>query len=333
MARTKRRRQTLRTAFSTLRTTSSRVCQGKVALLGLLLLLSSTLLTACAQAQAVPRVSLQGPMSTALGAGKATEKDPVRVVLASITSPQESRVYYDAMLNYLGRQLGRPIEIIQRKTYAEANDLVRAGSADVAFVCTYAYVAGHAEFGMELLAAPVIHGQTIYHADVIVNKNSSITSFSQLRGKVFAFTDPMSNTGTMYPLSLVKALGSTPDKFFAKYFYTYSHDYAIQAVADGLADGASVDSTVYDYLRDSNPSLVAKVKVIQVSPPYGMPPVVVRADLDPHLKEKIQTILLRMNKNSSGRAILAKLHIERFVTVKDSLYDSVRALAKAAGAP
>ncbi|CAA7601464.1 Phosphate/phosphite/phosphonate ABC transporter, periplasmic binding protein [Acididesulfobacillus acetoxydans] len=326
MARTKERGQTPKT-------TRFRVCQRKFALLALLLLLSSFLLTACSQGPALPWVSLQGPMSIASRTGKATRQDPVRVVLASITSPQESRVYYDAMLNYLGRQLGRPIDIIQRKTYAEANDLVRAGSADVAFVCTYAYVAGHAEFGMELLAAPVIHGQTTYHADVIVNKNSSITSFSQLRGKVFAFTDPMSNTGTMYPLSLVKALGSTPDEFFAKYFYTYSHDYAILAVADGLADGASVDSTVYDYLRSSSPASVAKVRVIRVSPPYGMPPIVVRADLDPQLKKKIQMILLRMNENSSGRKILAKLHIQRFVTVKDSLYDSVRALAKAAGAP
>jgi phosphonate transport system substrate-binding protein len=303
-------------------------------ILTMLLLMLSPLLTACSEQQAsMPQVSLQGPLSTSTGTALQTGQKPLRVVLASITSPQESRVYYDAMLNYLGKQLNRPIEIIQSKTYADANDLIRAGTADMAFVCTYAYVVGHEEFGMQLLAAPLIQGQTIYHADLIVNKDSNITTFAQLQDKTFAFTDPMSNTGVLYPLSLVKAQGSTADKFFGKYFYTYSHDYALQAVSDKLADGASVDSTVFDYLRQSNPALVAKVKVIQTSPPYGMPPVVVRADLDPALKKKIQTTLFDMNQNSAGREILAQLHIQRFVPVQDGLYDSVRELAKAVGSP
>lgn len=294
-----------------------------------LLLLMSQFLTACSQQQPLPHVSLQSPLSS--GPQPAGGQAPLRIVLGAVTSPQESHIYYDAMLNYLGRQLGRPIEDIHRKSYAEANDQIRARTADLAFVGAYAYVAGHAEFGMELLAAPV--SQTPYLADIIVNKDSNISSFSQLQGKTFAFTDPMSTTGTLYPLALVKSLGSAPDLFFAKYFYTYSHDYAIQAVADGVADGASVNNTVLDYLRQSNPALAAKVKVIQTSPAFGMPPVAVRADLDPPLKKRIQTILFDMDNNTEGKKILAQLKIRRFNPVSDITYDSVRELAKAAGSP
>ena len=311
-------------------------CRGKPTkklkkILAALILLLLLFVTGCSKQQPLTRVSLQGPLITSAGTERGAGKVPLRIVLASITSPRETRVYYDAMLNYLGQQLGQPIEIIQRKTYAEANDLIRAGTADMAFVCTYPYVAGHEEFGMQLLAAPLINGQTTYHADIIVNKESKISTFSQLQGKTFAFTDPMSNTGSLYPRSLITSLGSTPDKFFGKYFYTYSHDYAVQAVADRLADGASVDSTVFDYLRQSNPSLTAKVRIIQVSPPYGMPPVVARASLDPLLKKKIQTILFNMGQSAAGQKILAQLHIQRFVPVNDNLYDSTRELAKAVG--
>ncbi len=295
----------------------------------LLLVILLPLLTACNSQPTYPHVSLQGPLVNSTSPTRSDQAKPLRIVLASITSPQESRIYYDDMLNYLGKQLGMPIEIIQRKTYAEANDLVRAGSADMAFVCTYAYALGHDEFGMQLLAAPVIQGQTTYNAYIITNKDSTINSFAQLQGKTFAFTDPLSNTGTLYPLALVKSLGSTPDNFFSKYFYTYSHDYAIQAVADKLADGASVDSTVYNYLRDTNSPIISKVKVIQISPPFGMPPVVVRPDLDPDLKTKIQEILLNMDQTAAGRQILANLHIDRFTTVHDADYDGVRQLAQA----
>lgn len=305
--------------------------QRKIILLVMLAFILIPLLSACGNSQTYPKVSLKAPLVTSTSEAGSSKVKPLRVVLASITSPQESRVYYDNMLSYVGQQLGIPIQIVQRKTYAEANDLLRAGTADVAFVCTYAYVLGNSEFGMKLLAAPEIDHKITYNAYIIVNKDSDITNFSQFKGRTFAFTDPMSNTGTLYPLSLVKSLGYNQDNFFSKYFYTYSHDYAIQAVASKLADGASVDSTVFNYLKEKKSPLIAKVKVIDVSPPYGMPPVVVRPNLDLALQNKLQNVLLQMNKTEEGQKILANLHIEQFVRVNDSNYDSVRDLAREAG--
>lgn len=96
---------------------------------------------------------------------------------------------------------------------------------------------------------------------------------ADLKGKVFAFTDPISLAGRVYPTSLVESLGSAPDAFFSRTFFTYSHDEAIYAVANGLADGASVDSLVYDYAIIRDPALTQKVKVIHRSPAFGIPPV------------------------------------------------------------
>lgn len=44
--------------------------------------------------------------------------------------------------DYLQKKVGRPIELIQRQSYQEINDLVRDNGVDVAFICSGAYVPG-----------------------------------------------------------------------------------------------------------------------------------------------------------------------------------------------
>ena len=99
---------------------------------------------------------------------------------------------------------------------------------------------------MELLVAPEINGQTVYHSVLIVPATSPVQSIADLQNKVFAFTDPTSFSGRVYPTYLLSEIDTTPEHFFQYTFFTYSHDRAIEAVAAGVADGASVDSLVLD---------------------------------------------------------------------------------------
>lgn len=254
---------------------------------------------------------------------------PLRVAIAAVISPKGTLESYQPLLDFLSDQLDRPIELVQRRTYAEVNDLIESGDVDLAFVCTSAYVDGHARFGMELLAAPQVDGGTVYYSVLIVPADSPARTMADLRGKVFAFTDPMSNTGRTYPTYLVRQLGQTPETFFARTFFTYSHDDAIRAVADGLADGAAVDSLVYDFAVVRDPALGRRTRVIHRSEPFGIPPVVVGPQVRPQLKAELQDVLLRMAEVEAGRRSLAAAGIERFVRIDDSAYDSARALLQA----
>ncbi len=249
---------------------------------------------------------------------------PLRVAVAAIISPKGTVESYTALLDYLGEKTGRPVELIQRSTYMEINDLIERGEIDVAFVCTSAYIAGQRDFGMELLAAPQVNGVTVYHAYLIVPADSPAQNMADLKGKVFAFTDPISLTGRAYPTYMLQQLGAAPEKFFARTFFTYSHDEAIYAVANGLADGASVDGLVYDYAVARDPSLADKVHVIHTSPPFGIPPVVVNPNLRPQVKLQLQTILLEMQNDPQGLAALQAIGVDRFVLVDDSIYESAR---------
>lgn len=255
---------------------------------------------------------------------------PLRVAVAAVISPRGNLDSYTPLLTYVGQKLNRPVEMVQRRTYQEVNDLLADGQVDVAFVCTSAYVAGKQDFNMQLLTAPQVNGAAVYHSNLIVPVASPVTSMADLRGKVFAFTDPMSFSGRVYPTSLVRALGAEPETFFGRIFFTYSHDNAIRAVADGLADAAAVDSLVYDFALARDPSLAAKVKVIHRSPPFGIPPVVVGPDVRPQLRAELHDLLLGLQDVPEGPTILAALGFDRFVPIEDAAYDSVRQLTNGA---
>ena len=251
---------------------------------------------------------------------------PLRVAVAAVISPKGTVESYSALMDYLSEKTGRPVELVQRRTYLEINDLVERGEVDMAFVCTSAYVAGQSEFGMQLLVAPQVNGETVYHSYLIIPSDSSVKDMADLKGKVFAFTDPISLTGRAYPTYLVEQLGSTPEEFFGRTFFTYSHDEAIYAVANHLADGAAVDSLVYDFAISRDPSLAEKTQIIHTSPAFGIPPVVISPDVRPQVAAELQTLLLEMSSDPNGQAALKSIGIDRFVMIEDSAYDNVRSL-------
>ncbi|MBI5840731.1 MAG: phosphate/phosphite/phosphonate ABC transporter substrate-binding protein [Chloroflexi bacterium] len=254
------------------------------------------------------------------------EAVPLRVAIAAVISPKGTLESYSPFLKYLETKLNRPVELIQRRTYLEINDLIERGEVDVAFVCTSAYVQGHDTFGMELLVAPQVNGETTYNSMLIVPADSTAQSMADLRGKVFAFTDPISLSGRVYPTYVVQQLGFTPEEFFARTFFTYSHDEAIRAVASRVADGAAVDSLVFEFALARDPSLKDKVRVIHTSPDFGIPPVVVSPFTRPQVKAELESLLLNMVDDPAAQEALSAVEIDRFVLIDDSAYDGVRAL-------
>jgi phosphonate transport system substrate-binding protein len=251
--------------------------------------------------------------------------------VAAVVSPRGTVESYQLLLSYLSEQLDRPVELVQRLTYEETNRLVESGEVDLAFVCTSAYITGHEAFDMQLLVAPQVNGTATYQSLLIVPTNSTAANIGDLRDNVFAFTDPISNTGRVYPTYLVQQLGFTPETFFTRTFFTYNHDDAIRAVASGLADGAAVDSLVYTYALERDPTLAEKVKVIHRSPDFGIPPVVVSPSLRPQLRALLQEILLTMDENPEGRRALSNLGIDKFVIIDNSAYDTARHLVEEVG--
>jgi phosphonate transport system substrate-binding protein len=242
------------------------------------------------------------------------ESARLNVAVAAIISPKETFIYYRQLLDYIGNKMGREIQFIQRKTYGEINELLAKGKIDLAFICSGPYVVGKEKFGFQLVATPEVQNSHFYHSYLIVNKTSAFRKLEDLRGRVFAFSDPDSNTGKLVPTYWLSQLGERSETFFEKTIYTYSHDNSILAVAKALVDGAAVDGLIWEYYHRKNPIFTSKTRIIRKSEPYGIPPMVASNAIPSELMTKIRRLLFSMHEEM----------IDKFIAPQDKWYDSIR---------
>lgn len=259
------------------------------------------------------------------GTAEDTE-EALQVAVAAMISSKESMVYYEDLIEYLGEELDRSIELVQRRTYSEVNDLLRANKVDFAFICTYAYVLGDREFGLELIAAPQVNGKKTYQNYMIVHEDSNIDSFKELKGEDFAFTDPISFTGRLYTIHKLQQMGYEPKEYFSEIIYTYSHDNSIEAVAQKLVTGASIDGLILEYLYETDPEYYGNIKVIHKSEGFGMPPVVMPPG-DDEFKEELQEIFINMHTDDENKEILERLNIDKFFIPQPEGYEAIDRIA------
>ena len=213
---------------------------------------------------------------------------------------------------YLERQNDFDVEIRFSKTYAEMNTLLKENKVDVAYVCNSSYTKLEKDKTGKLLAIPIFDGSDKYYSYVIAKKESQAESILDFKGKIFAFTDPESNSGATAPWYYMLTHNADPKTFFRSFIYTYEHGESIKAVLDGFVDGASVDSIVYTRFGMKYPEPIKKLKIVQILGPYTNSPIVVRNNLPERQFKALQEAFVKMHLDAYGKSILEKLSLDRF---------------------
>lgn len=227
--------------------------------------------------------------------------------------------------HWLESQFGRPVVFVQRARYREILDLLFAGRLDLAWICGYPYVQHRAS--LDLLAVPLFQGRPLYESLLIVAADSAIGSLAELQGRLFAWSDPDSNSGYLYPRFLLARRGQDPDHYFRRTFFTWGHPRSVEAVADGLVDGAAVDSYVWETLALRHPELTARTRVIERSPLFGFPPLVAGPALGTAERERIRRVFVGQVNDPMGRRLLNELNLDGFSIEPPALFDSIAQMA------
>ena len=110
---------------------------------------------------------------------------PLRVAMISVLNHARTEGDQSQMVRSLGRLLGRPVLLLHRRSYAEINQLLAKGDADVAFLSSGAYMVYGKKEDVRLLAMPERNGARKYYSYVIVPRASRIESLAELRGRRF----------------------------------------------------------------------------------------------------------------------------------------------------
>lgn len=255
----------------------------------------------------------------------------LQVAVAAMQSPESTHGGYTRLLELLAQATKIDIALVQRRSYRETNDMLTSGRVDAAFVCTGGYFDLLKRGArVDVLAVPVVRGLLTYESLIIVPTNSAATRLEDLAGKRFALTDELSLTGYAFPTSAVRDRKLEPPRFFASSYFTHAHDRSVEAVARGLADAASVDGNVYAAMVAIDPSLAEKVRILERSPPFGLPPVVALETLGAATREKLRRSLLSLHEHPEGLTVMKELGFDRFVAPPPRFYDTAFEVAKGA---
>src|SRR5918993_2640006 len=188
--------------------------------------------------------------------------------IATFLAPNMLPVY-EFIVDALGRALNRNSELVVGTSF----DQFENGEIDAGFICGLPYVQLRRQTPapVELLAAPVIRGnryagRPIYFSDVIVQRNSPVKTFADLRGRSWAYNDLDSHSGYNLTRQYLVRLGETRG-FFSRVVEAGFPQRGIELVATREIDAAAIDSQGLAIELRDQPGLGEQVRVIETLGP------------------------------------------------------------------
>jgi len=238
----------------------------------------------------------------------------------------------------LERSTGLRINVTVMTSYAAQVEAMCAGSVDMGFF---------APLQMTLLLSkgcgtPVLGalrkddtGQlsTTYKSQILVSVASGITDINGLKGKKFAFVDPLSASGYVYPTLVVKnKTGQEPKTFFSSTIFAGGHPQAALAVYQGTVDGAATFIDARDSLVATTPDIKTKTKVIDTAGPIPNDGVALAKNFPDDTAKQVKTALIDYSKTDDGKKVFSTLFSwDGMQEISPSFYDDMKTAAALAG--
>lgn len=249
-----------------------------------------------------------------------------------VLSEPEMRAEFEPLMTYLANALGRKVTLYIAKDYGDLRTQMENGSVDIGSFSPFAYVDAAKGGKIRIIAQSIIEGSATYRGIIVARKDSGLKSIADLKGKRFAFVDPKSASGYVYPRAMLIEKGIDPESYFRETIFAGNHDKVIAAVLEGRMDaGAIYDGALGVAQRSGVP--IENLMTLASSDPIPHDAIAVRIGLNQELAKRIQRALIGLDKTEAGRKVIAnsKKKLTGHMVADDSVFDVVRRTAKIAG--
>jgi phosphonate transport system substrate-binding protein len=219
------------------------------------------------------------------------------------------------------------VSFIARESYQPILDQLFSAQIDAAWICGYPYVRHESQLAM--LCVPLYMGRPSYQAYLIRARKGTqqIAGWADLKGKVLAYSDPLSNSGWLVAQVEMAKVG-IDQRELTKTFFAHGHRNVAEAVASQLANAGSIDGYVWETMMQQKMAAAARTEVIWKSEPFGFPPLVtLRGSRHPFIAP-LQKALMSMADDAAGKDLLSALNLSGFTTGQAQFFDSIRQQAR-----
>jgi len=277
------------------------------------------------------------PAGLHAGAAAPTRHAPSLTILnvALVPNQNQQKVFKSVgpLGTYLKRALGVTVNLTVPANYAAVVQGMASGHVDVAYFGGLTYEQAKKFVACEPVVTAAHAGVTTYHSLVVVPAASPYHLISDLAGQkgiTFAFGDPSSTSGHLYPLVGLNDAGINPDKDFAHVRFTGNHQATALAVENGAAQAGAVEDDILAQLERQGIIDATKIRVIWESASIPGYPWVARNALGPATIRRITTAFLSIHDPAVFKGFLGGT-ATAFVPARDQDYATVRAYATRTG--
>jgi phosphonate transport system substrate-binding protein len=262
----------------------------------------------------------------AFGASQVWAKDKVTIGLIPSEDSQAMIESSKQVLDDLQAKIGMPVVPFVATDYNGIIEALRSGKLDVAYLGPFSYVLATSVADVEAFSVAVTKktGQSAYKSVILARKDSGIHSLADLKGHTFAFVDPSSASGHLFPKAGLEQAGFAPDTLFKRVIFSGSHDASILAVENKKVDAAAVADRTFASAVAKGVVKQDDFEIVWSSKPIPESPMVWRKALDPELKKKVADALASIKDVPWGDQGV----LNGFQPTTDASYDVVRETAK-----
>jgi phosphonate transport system substrate-binding protein len=165
-------------------------------------------------------------------------------------------------------------------------------------------------------AVPILrqwkHGEVDYEGVILVKKDSGIDTLTDLKGKVIAFDEPHSTSAHVLPRMLLEEkklkLVQMKSPGLAAPTDAVGYIYGTDGGSPNLLITGRVDAATSSYreIDRLKPEVRETLKVIGTSKSVPRQLIAVRKDLDPKIVKAMKEVLINMDKDPEGQAVLKR---------------------------
>jgi phosphonate transport system substrate-binding protein len=238
---------------------------------------------------------------------------------------------YDHIGKALGDKLGCEVKVFVTTTYNAEIEAMRVGKLEIGEFGPLGYVLAHQVAKAEAVAAfSNKDGKPdSYWASLVTYAGSPIKTVADIRGHSFAFSDPASTSGHLFPAYGLRKAGIDPEKDI-KPIYAGSHTSSFEALYNHKVDAGELNSEQLESATQRGHYKDGDVVFLWKSDPIPTDPISVRGDLSPAFKARLIKVLQTLDLSvlpEADRKIMG-LGGTRFVPQTDGAYNGIRDLVK-----
>jgi phosphonate transport system substrate-binding protein len=267
-----------------------------------------------ASAAAFSSIALVPRMSRAAGELHVAFVPDVATTADSISAKQP-------FVDWLAKSTGLDVKLIIPTNYAATVEAIGNGSVDLAYFGGLAFLKAQAHYGAQPLVQRI--EDRAFHAYFITN-SPDVKSLTDLRGKTFAFGDPISTSGHLIPAKDLDAAGIDPNKDLTARF-SGNHTNTAIAVNAGQVLAGALDETVYKKMvADKTIDPTVKARVFHISEPFVDYVWATSKTLDPATAASVKRAFLALKAGP----VLDLLRGTGYVAATNAEYDPLRTVAE-----